>query len=99
MPFSFPDFSEPVPIDTHRSWTASFDSYDQRNDHAYYLVALSEDGAEVASFIVQVWLTSAGDDWTESIFQPWLRDEIQRVVATGKSNTSYTGTMWRPPRR
>jgi hypothetical protein len=99
MPFSFPDFFEPTPIDTSRSWTATFDSYDQRNDHAYYVVALCEDGAEVARFIVQVWLSPAGDDWTEPIFVPWLRDEIQRVAAAGKTNTSYTGTMSRAPRR
>jgi hypothetical protein len=99
MSFSFPDFFEPTAIDTHRSWTATFDSYDQRNDHAYYAVALCGGGAEVARFIVQVWLTPAGDDWTEPVFLPWLRDEIQRVAATGKTNTSYSGTTWRAPHR
>jgi hypothetical protein len=99
MSFTFPDFPEPTPIDAQRSWTATVDSYDQRNDEAYYLVTLQETGREAGRFMVQVGLYWAGDDWTGPGFLPRLRDEIHRVAATRKTNTSYTGAMLPGPHR
>jgi hypothetical protein len=93
MAFAFPQFNAPVTIDAQRSWTATFDSYDQRNDDVYYLVTLREDGREVARFMVQVGLYWAGDDWTGPGFAGRLHDELHKVAVTGKTNTSYTGTV------
>lgn len=93
MAFTFPQFGEPIPVDVQRSWTASFDSYDQRNDDVYYVVTLHEAGREVGRFMVQVGLHWAGDDWTGPDFVERLRKEIHRAAATGKTNTSYTGSL------
>lgn len=99
MAFAFPSFAEPVVIDAQRSWTAAFDSYDQRNDDAYYVVTVHDDGRAVASFMVQVGLSWAGDDWTGPEFLPRLRSELTRVAATGTTNTSYAGAMVPGPHR
>jgi endonuclease YncB( thermonuclease family) len=93
MAFSFPQFREPMPIDTQRSWTATFDSYDQRNDDVYYVVTIREGGTDVARFMVQVGLYWAGNDWTGPGFIKRLHQELHKVAVTGKTNTSYTGTM------
>jgi hypothetical protein len=93
MAFAFPQFNAPVTIDFQRSWTATFDSYDQRNDDVYYVVTLREDGREVARFMVQVALYWAGDDWTGPGFVRRLHDELHKVAVTGKTNTSYTGPV------
>jgi hypothetical protein len=96
MSFTFPEFSQPTAIDAQRAWTAVFESYDQRNDDAYYIVTLHEAGRSVERFFVQVGLHWAGDDWTGPEFLDRLRDEIDRVARTGKSNTSYRGSMLGP---
>src|SRR5262249_45890052 len=36
MTFTFPEYTQPTPLDAQRSWTATFESYDQRNDDVYY---------------------------------------------------------------
>jgi hypothetical protein len=91
MTFSFPQFPEPAAIDARRSWTATFDSYDQRNDDAYYIVAAHLDAREVARFVVRVSLHWAGDDWTGPAFAERLRQETHPVAVTGATNTTYTG--------
>jgi hypothetical protein len=35
MAVTFPSYEQPTPIDATRSWTATFSSYDQRNDDVY----------------------------------------------------------------
>lgn len=98
MAFTFPEYPEPVPIDGQRSWTARFESYDQRNDDIYYGVTLHEAGEPAVQLMVQVWPSWAGDDWTRPDFADRLRQEIHAVAATGKTNTSYLGAMSRPAR-
>jgi hypothetical protein len=93
MAFTFPPYQEPTAIDARRSWTATFDSYDQRNDDVYYVVTVHEAGREAARFMVQVGLYWAGDDWTVPGFVERLTQELHKVAATGKTNTSYTGAM------
>ena len=93
MAFTFPEFDQPTTIDAQRSWTARFESYDQRNDDVYYVVTLREDGREVARLFVQVGLHWAGDDWTGPGFVDRLHKEIHKVAATGRTNTSYSGAM------
>jgi hypothetical protein len=87
----FPTFDEPTPIDARRWWTAAFDSYDQRNDDAYYVVTVHESAREVARFVVQVSLYWAGDDWTGPAFAERLRRETHAVASTGRTNTTYPG--------
>jgi hypothetical protein len=96
MSFAFPEFSEPNDLDAQRSWTAIFDSYDQRNDDAYYRVRICDGDLEAAPFMVQVGLYWAGDDWTLPSFGERLQQELHRVAVTGVTNTSYTGSMMNP---
>jgi hypothetical protein len=93
MSFTMPEFQQPITIDAQRSWTASFVSYDQRNEDVYYWVTITEDGREVARFMVQVGLHWAGDDWTGPEFLARLQGRIHDVAVTGKANTSYAGPM------
>ena len=92
MTFVFPRFDEPTAIDPRRSWTATFDSYDQRNDDAYYVVSVRQDTREVTRFVAQVWLHWAGDDWTGPEFVERLRREVHAVASTGRTNTPYLGS-------
>jgi hypothetical protein len=98
MEFTWPRFDHPNAIDERRSWTAVFESYDQRNEDIYYVVAVSEDGREVDRFMVQVWQHRADDDWTGPDFVEDLRGDIHRVAATGRTNTGYTGPLGGLPR-
>ena len=97
--FAFPQFDEPTPVDARRAWTATFDSYDQRNDDVYYVVTIRAEGPEVSRFMVQVWPYWAGEDWTGPGFVERLQREIHAVASTGETNTGYTGTMapWPQP--
>jgi len=91
MAFVFPAFDEPAAVGRGRSWTAGFESYDQRNDDVYYVVALHQDAREVDRFVVQVSLHWAGDDWTGPDFLERLTRELHAVAATGRTNTTYRG--------
>ena len=93
MAFSFPSFDTPTPLDAQRGWTARFDSYDQRNEDVYYVVAIHDGTREVARFMVQISVAGAGDDWTAPGFTEDLRKDLQRAAGAGKTNTSYTGPM------
>ena len=90
MPFEWPNFTTPVALPDGGSFSATFDSYDQRNEECYYRVTLDADEAG-ASFMAQVGTEWAGDDWSTPEFAARLLDEIGRVAATGRSNTSYPG--------
>lgn len=93
MSFRFPEFSDPQQLDGQRTWTAVFDSYDQRNDELYYVVDI-HDGEEAPTRIMaQVWPGLPDDQWTEPVFAETVRADIARVAATGRSNTPYTGPM------
>jgi hypothetical protein len=96
MSFTFPQFSEPTAIDAQRSWTAGFESYDQRKDDIYYVVTLWEGQRQTGRFIVVLSPWSEGDDWREPGFAEYLRREIHRLAVTGKTNTDYLGAMSRP---
>ncbi len=104
MPFEFPKFDHKIPIDDTHAWTATFDSYDQRNDDCYYRVTLHVGAAAVARFYVCVNLWWAGDDWTDARITERIQEEIQAVAITGQPNTEYgsassgTSTGRRSPR-
>ena len=93
MEFEWPCFAEPVIIDPSRSWTATFDSFDQRNDNCYYIVTLLENGKGPRRFMAQVDVGWAGDVWTIPEFASRLRDRIGWVARDGASNTSYSGPL------
>ena len=97
MSSTFPKFATPTPLDAQRTWTAAFDSYDQRNDDLYYVISIHEAGREVTRFMVQLFPSWAGEDWAEPAFTEGLRAELQKHAAAGKTNTTYTGPL--VPRR
>lgn len=92
-PFAFPAFAEPTALDVRRSWTAAFDSYDQRTDDAYYAVMLHEDGRAAAAFMARVDLSWAGEDWTGPGFADRLKRDLHDVALRGETNTTYAGKM------
>lgn len=93
MVFHWPSYAEPAVIDPSRSWTASFDSYDQRNDNCYYIVTLLENGKARRRFMAQVDVGWAGDDWTTPEFAMRLKERIGWVARDGATNTSYSGPL------
>jgi hypothetical protein len=91
MSFTWPQFVTPQPLDGSRTWTASFDSYDQYREDCYYCVRLF-DGAElVAELMAQVSMGFAGDDWRGPTFVDEVRAQVARVAAAGATNTSWAG--------
>ncbi len=78
------------PLDGDRSWSATFDSYDQHHDDCYYLVRLFEGDRAVAELTVKISMDFApGDNWETPEFLTELRSRIAEVAATGKTNTTY----------
>ncbi len=80
MAFTYPEFNE-------ASWSAKFDSYDQRKDDVYYVITLT-DGKR---FMAEVNVAWAGDDWTTPEFTERLRKDLERVALSGKTNTTHKG--------
>jgi hypothetical protein len=89
--FTMPEFPEPTAIDETRSWTATYDSYDQRHDVSYYMVTIHEGGHPVGRIVVEVFMFPAGDDWTTAEFVPYMREQIHQIAVEGTSNTDYRG--------
>ena len=52
MDFVWPEFKD-VALDGNRSWSATFDSFDQRTDDCYYVMTLQQSGRETARFMVR----------------------------------------------
>ncbi|MGW0969980.1 hypothetical protein [Streptomyces sp. NPDC002516] len=92
MAFEFPAFRDPVVINEDWSWTAVFESYDQRTDDVYYWASLHRAGQRMVSFMVQGDMLRFGDDWRGSWVTYDLERQIHQVVVTGRSNTNYRGT-------
>lgn len=93
MSFSWPVFSDPVPLSGGRTWTAAFESYDQRNDDCYYVVTVHEGGRVLGCFMVQVGLWWEENDRTTPQFVEQLAKELGEVAETGHTNTTYTGSL------
>ncbi|MDY0298022.1 MAG: hypothetical protein RB296_11960 [Acidobacteriota bacterium] len=93
MNFTWPRFDEPIAIDERHSWTALFDSYDQRNENAYYIVTLLEPGRTAGRFMARIDMGWSGDDWTTAEFVSGVRSRVDWVARQGKTNTGYTGRL------
>ena len=87
-PFSWPELTKPEPLDDGRSWTATFDSYDQYREVCYYRVVIVEPRTEI---MVAIGTEMFGDDWRHPIVIGELRMTISGVAATGVTNTTYAG--------
>ncbi len=94
MSFTWPEFTN-EPLDGGRTWSAKFDSYDQRNEDCYYVITVYEAGNVIASFMAQAGTEFAGDDWTGPGFLVELNRRLAQVAATGQTNTTYRGPVMR----
>jgi hypothetical protein len=79
-------FTDPQPLPGGATWTAEYESIDEREDLAFYIVEHSEAGAFWAEVQVRgpEWIVSPG-------FREWLRDQLARIAATAAPNTSHEG--------
>src|SRR5512139_1917002 len=98
MPFTWPQFVTPQPLDGKRTWTALFDSYDQYREDCYYCLRIFDGQELVAELVAQVPMGFAGDDWRGPAFVEEVRSRLAGVAADGRSNTSHTGSQsrWTP---
>ncbi|MBI4614609.1 MAG: hypothetical protein HY720_13445 [Planctomycetes bacterium] len=93
MSFEWPEFRERTPIDSAMSWSAEFESYDQRKDDCYYAVTLHEGDREATRFYVKIDVGWVGGDCTDPEFLERMRTEIHTVAARGRTNTEYIGSL------
>jgi hypothetical protein len=84
---TWPSFTNEALADG-RTWSATFDSYDQYLDFVYYVV--TEGGGD--RFMVQLALDwSVGiEDWDSAEFIAGLRRAVAEVATTGETNTTHT---------
>mgnify|MGYP000867222948 FL=1 len=95
MAFTWPRFEEPIPLTEGTSWTALFESYDQRNEVCYYVVSLHASGREPRRIMAQVDTGWAGDDWSTPEFAARIQRVIDWIARQGRSNTQYLGPLGR----
>jgi len=86
MQFTWPRFAARQPLADGRTWTATFESYDQYREDCYYAVTIFN-GARADTITVKVGMEFAGDDWNRVEFIVELRERIAQVAATGITNT------------
>ena len=94
MSYQWPEFAN-EPLDAGRTWSARFESYDQRHDGAYYVVTLCDGRSSGVTFMAQVSAAFPDDEWIEDQVKETLRQRIAQVAATGQTNTSYRGPVIR----
>ena len=92
MSFQWIEFSTPIAITETKSWTAIFDSYDQRNDNCYYQIWIHEQPAPPVMFMAQVRLYWAGDNWETPRFDERLKEELHQIANQGVTNTTWRGS-------
>jgi hypothetical protein len=85
----------PTPIDAEHSWTAEFESWDQRLDDAYYWVTVWRDGTPVKTFMAKVNGPMWEERWDDPAVAAKLRQSVHEVAVAGEPNTDYLGR--RPP--
>lgn len=86
MSFTWPEFEDKQVLEGHRSWTATFGSYDQRLDTCYYRVTVYDGLKQVEDFMAVVGTEFAGEDWTGPEFRNELRVRLARVAAIGRTH-------------
>ena len=81
MDFVWPTFSR-LPLNAVRSWSATFESFDQRNDDCYYEVTIYEGDREVERFSITAGVGWVKDgEWTSPTFVPKLQEQLQAIIA------------------
>ena len=81
------------PLDSTRTWSAAFHSYDQRNEWVYYIVAIEEQGAVTDRLLAQLDAWRGGMAWTLPVYAEVVRRDLEAVARSGVSNVAYTGDL------
>ncbi len=85
----WPHYSIPTPLDDHTSWTAVFDSYDQRNENCYYCITVHTKNAPPISFMACLDYSWAVDGMGDAEVENGLRTRLTEIAQSGKTNTNY----------
>ncbi len=93
MEFRWPNFDEVMELDGSRTWTAAFDSYDQRNENCYYIITLHEKGKPSRRYMAQIDVGWAENDWRVPSFAARLKDRLEWLARAGATNTNYNGPL------
>ncbi len=87
----FPDFLESRPLSSGRSWSAVFESFDQKNDDLYYVISIYRAGYELSRFMVKIFDDpSAGVSREER--EKRIENDLFNCAKEGRPNTSYRGS-------
>jgi len=86
---AFPQFDDPNALDDGRSWTARFESFDQRNDDVYYTIRIVADG-KPTELIGK--LSYLGQDQDSDELRSTFAAQLHDIAAAGKTNTDYVGS-------
>lgn len=89
----WPQFLRPTRLGDGRSWTAVFDSFDQRNDDVYYYLTISEAGRDPSAFFARVSVPPEGEGAGGPALRALLREELHRLAESGRANTDYNGSL------
>ncbi|MCX6559914.1 MAG: hypothetical protein NTZ26_05305 [Candidatus Aminicenantes bacterium] len=90
---SWPQFPRPTKLGDGRSWTAAFESFDQRNEDVYYYILVSEEGRDPNGFFVRVTVPPEGEESAGPALRGFLRQELHRLADEGRANTEYKGSL------
>jgi nucleoside-specific outer membrane channel protein Tsx len=85
----WPQFSIPNSLKEGKSWTAVFDSYDQRNENCFYSITIHKKDTEPISFMGCLDYTWAVDGMSDAEIENGLRTRLAEVAQSGKTNTNY----------
>ena len=78
-----------------RSWTATYDSRDQRHDVLYFRVTIYEGAHHVGQLMVEVFMFPAGDGWGTAEFVPTPIADIRINAADPGALPGGDGQRWR----
>ncbi len=81
-----PQFPDMVRVDDEISWTAAFDSWDEYNNNAYYLLTVYKRGRESARFFVRLDYFGADDNAS-------IQERLTSYARDENTNTDYRGSM------
>lgn len=93
MNFTWPHFTESAPLADGRSWVAEFESYDQRTETCYYWLVVRRGLDPEGRLMAAIDLDGAEEDRTGPEFRVRLAWELAAIAATGRTNTTYTGSL------
>ena len=85
----WPDFTQPTSLPNSATWTATFDSYNQRTEEVYYCITVHTLDSQPVSFMACVDYAWATDGMDEEAIAHGLKVRLGEIALTGKTNTTY----------